>query len=169
MSLFFIKRKLWRATFLAGWPHPRGWTDTFPIVWVALGLAGTLASQRAVGAVLVRPAANVTLVPSLSRWAEAFPSGRVAGSSSTVALALAPLTKAPTGTAFLTVDTMVPRGTNALSHHGIAARSVFTGTCMKAAQPIKPGGAPVLTGAPVEPRGAEAAAREPVAGAVVLA
>lgn len=45
------------VTFLAGWPHPRGWTDTFPIVWVALGLAGTLASQRAVGAVLVRPAA----------------------------------------------------------------------------------------------------------------
>lgn len=27
----------------------------------------------------------------------------------------------------------------------------------------------VLTGAPIEPRGAEAAAREPVAGAVVLA
>lgn len=54
---------------------------------------------------------------------------------------------------FLTVDTMVPRGTNALSHHGIAARSVFTGTCMKAAQPIKPGGAPWERKVPGEERG----------------
>lgn len=44
------------VTFFAGWPHPCGWAHALPVVGIALGFAGTLASQRAVGAVLVRPA-----------------------------------------------------------------------------------------------------------------
>lgn len=44
------------VTFFAGWPHPCGWAHALPVVGIALGFAGTLASQRAVGTVLVRPA-----------------------------------------------------------------------------------------------------------------
>lgn len=44
------------VTFFAGWPHPRGWAYAVPVVGIALGFAGTLASQGAVGAVLVWPA-----------------------------------------------------------------------------------------------------------------
>lgn len=133
MSLFFIKRRLWRATFFAGWPHPCGWAHALPVVGIALGFAGTLASQRAVGAVLVRPASDVAFVSGLPRWAEALPGGWVTGSSSAVAPTLAALSKPPVVTAFVTVDTLITRRTNALPCHGIAACSIFTGACMKTA------------------------------------
>lgn len=167
--MFFVKRKLRRATFCAGWPHPGVWAGAVAVAGVAAGSAGTLAPQGAAGAIPVWPAPNVTFVSSLPRWAKALPSLWITRSISTVTLMLAPLTKPAPVTAFFTVDTMITQRTKALSCHCIAGCSIFTGTGLKTAQPIKSKGAPVLTGVAVETLGASAAACEPVTGAIVLA